>query len=446
MDDSPLVKEYRNKMWMSGWLTKQGQRVKNWKKRYFVLRGSILEYYKSDSTNEGDLMGKINIKGKCLVKYVGEVQDVEIDQAIVAGQSEYDSEEEDGASASDVASTQFEKLKDDNSYPFKFYLLDDDRNLIMAAQTYEEAKEWIRIIRNVVNVEQYFDDLKRYRVQTPLYNVMKLFLEDTTKQDLVLKNEWVAGDAIKSVSETVLKKNLVPITKFGLVECGLSDDYMISIGEGLGVNETVKELDLSHNRIGDNGVGDLCDGLILNVTVEKLNLGNNLVCDVGSVFISEVIRATVSINSINLSHNHITSIGAMALSSALVNNELLVNLELGYNEIGDEGVKQLAEGLKNNKCLKKLGLSNNGIGSEGLTVFCEVGLIHNRTLEEIDLTGNEFDKNGADALVNALKDHKSITKVDCGNNSKLSADGITTLAQILKSRFLVSQLVMTRIK
>jgi len=30
-----------------GWLTKRGHKVKNWKRRWFVLRGNTLTYYKA---------------------------------------------------------------------------------------------------------------------------------------------------------------------------------------------------------------------------------------------------------------------------------------------------------------------------------------------------------------------------------------------------------------
>jgi hypothetical protein len=30
-----------------GWLTKRGHKIKNWKRRWFVLRGNTLNYYKA---------------------------------------------------------------------------------------------------------------------------------------------------------------------------------------------------------------------------------------------------------------------------------------------------------------------------------------------------------------------------------------------------------------
>lgn len=79
-----------------------------------------------------------------------------------------------------------------------------------------------------------------------------------------------------------------------------------------------------------------------------------------------------------------------------------------------------------------------------MNVLCIEGFANNRSLKDVDLVGNDFDKNGAVALVQALKDHKTLTRVDLGNNKKLGIGGITAMAEVLKSRFLVSKLVMTR--
>jgi Ran GTPase-activating protein (RanGAP) involved in mRNA processing and transport len=438
-DESAVVSEYRSRFWISGWLTKQGKRIRSWKKRFFYLRGSVLEYYKNDQNiNDSDLLGYINLTSKCIIRYVGEVQEVDIIEA-----EAYDSEEEDTEGEAGTTTAVTEKVKDDNSFPFKFYILDGERNLVMAALTYEDAREWIRVLRNCVNVETYFEEVKHHRLQIPLVPVVRLLIEEDTK-DLIIKNEWVGGDQLKAMSNSVLKKNPVSIVRFAMIQCGLSDDNMITLGEGLGSNETIRELSLSSNRIGNNGVADLVDGLLLNVTLTRLNLSDNVIGDVGAVHIADLLMGTVSINAINLGLNHITGLGIRSISRSLQSNDLLIELELGNNHIGDDGCVFLAEGLRSNKKLRRLGLSYNNIGSDGLKELCEKGLVLNRTLAELDLTGNVFDKSGAEALFHTLKDHKSLTKIDCGSNTKLHVEGITTLAQTLKSRYLVSNLVLTR--
>lgn len=46
---SKRAEEQLGETLMDGWVWKQGQRFKNWKRRWFVLRGSKLIYYKDES-------------------------------------------------------------------------------------------------------------------------------------------------------------------------------------------------------------------------------------------------------------------------------------------------------------------------------------------------------------------------------------------------------------
>lgn len=53
---------------------KEGRRVKSWKRRYFVLRGGKLSYFKNENKNENDLKGSMEIEG-CEAKYIGQRTD-----------------------------------------------------------------------------------------------------------------------------------------------------------------------------------------------------------------------------------------------------------------------------------------------------------------------------------------------------------------------------------
>jgi len=51
-----------------GWLTKKGNVVKNWKRRWFIMRGTVLSYYKKqkDSFSAGEIMLKDSSHTECL--------------------------------------------------------------------------------------------------------------------------------------------------------------------------------------------------------------------------------------------------------------------------------------------------------------------------------------------------------------------------------------------
>jgi hypothetical protein len=49
------IDSYTSKLWIEGWLIKEGSVVKNWKKRYFVVKGGTIYYYKGPNKQESDL-------------------------------------------------------------------------------------------------------------------------------------------------------------------------------------------------------------------------------------------------------------------------------------------------------------------------------------------------------------------------------------------------------
>lgn len=73
-----------------------------------------------------------------------------------------------------------------------------------------------------------------------------------------------------------------------------------------------------------------------------------------------------------------------------------------------------------------------------------VGLNHNRCLADLDLKSNCIDARGVASLSSLLKDHKTLSRVDLGNNPNLGITGITALSESLKSKFMISKLVMRR--
>ncbi|KAI9256935.1 hypothetical protein BY458DRAFT_588894 [Sporodiniella umbellata] len=72
-EDVPIAHEMPNTPDMEGWLFKQGDRYKNWNKRWFVLKGNNLFYFKSPKAVL--MKGIINLKG----------YRVEVDSSIQAG-------------------------------------------------------------------------------------------------------------------------------------------------------------------------------------------------------------------------------------------------------------------------------------------------------------------------------------------------------------------------
>ena len=96
------------------------------------------------------------------------------------------------------------------------------------------------------------------------------------------------------------------------------------------------------------------------------------------------------------------------ISLQLANNTTLKALWITDGSINDDGVITLVQSLKYNKSITSLYLNRNpGITSASAQSLAEL-LLHNNTLEVLEVWGTNIDTNGVLVLVETLKTNKGL--------------------------------------
>ncbi|EJK59240.1 hypothetical protein THAOC_20566 [Thalassiosira oceanica] len=143
-------------------------------------------------------------------------------------------------------------------------------------------------------------------------------------------------------------------TLLKLVLCGnsLDDDCTRILAQGLSGCKQIQTLDLSHNRISDNGLDELVE------------------------------RLPASVDELHLTRNDIT----------LAQHCRLEYFNLNGCDVGDEGAAILADGLRNNQRLTEMSLGDNRITARGWnalsSTLCDESSINatynsNHTLQDL---------------------------------------------------------------
>ncbi|XP_067897770.1 protein NLRC3-like [Heterodontus francisci] len=218
----------------------------------------------------------------------------------------------------------------------------------------------------------------------------------------------------------------------------------------LGSNKTLVELDLSNNRIGENGLRKLSEALKNeNCKLQKLGLNSIFAFEFGIMgtyedapgaeILCDVLKSkNCTLKSLGLAKNSFTQKCCTDLISSLADNHVLMELDLSSNNLNNEGVTALCEILKGPDCkIQSLKVANTKLTGDCCAALASV-FKTNQALIELDVSMNELGDNGGDILFSSFKDpHCKLQKL------RLSKTGLTdACSKDLKATFATFQTIM----
>ncbi len=233
----------------------------------------------------------------------------------------------------------------------------------------------------------------------------------TSKKEKVSHNEFTE------------KKEDPGIQLLHLASTSLDPTSLAQILLGLGEASQIREIDISSNNFGVEGISPFADylegtgrGQQVMSKLDRLNISNNHIGDDGLAKITRAISKRSKINSmvdIHLSFNAIGSGGTGTLMNKLLSQNV-VTLSLDNNMLGDAGCQLVAASLTSMHHLSSLNLSFNQIGSRGVTTLMRA-LIGCESLTFLGLSGNVMKISGAIAMGFALAQHPRIAHLELYN-------------------------------
>ena len=211
-----------------------------------------------------------------------------------------------------------------------------------------------------------------------------------------------------------LKRQDCSLSTLKMSNADLDDEEVAIFMDALEVNQSITEMDVSHNKLG--GIGEK--------SVRRK--GNRLV---GGASIAAAIAKNTTLHKLNLSWNKLGFATAVQLETAIFQNKTLLELNLAYNTIRDEGAECIGSALMANGALTSLDLSHNGIGSIGVFVLA-TGLRLSRHIRVLNISGNPIGSQGCMSLLQTLnyhQVHREIHMHECSfDEQNLGGHGFTS--------------------
>nr|XP_055065306.1 NLR family CARD domain-containing protein 3-like isoform X2 [Misgurnus anguillicaudatus] len=187
-----------------------------------------------------------------------------------------------------------------------------------------------------------------------------------------------------------------------LNDCNLTENSCFCLAKVFKSDNSLKELNMNNNSLHDSGVKELCTGLE-NVKC-KLDILRLDKCDLTeescSALASVLGSDSTSLKELDLSNNKLQDSGVKLLSDGLQKNSTLEILRLSNCSITEEGYKSLASALKLNPShLTELDLTGNDPGESGVKMLTDVQQHQDCTLKTL-----RFLKNPAETALKYLND------------------------------------------
>ncbi|XP_062394623.1 NACHT, LRR and PYD domains-containing protein 3-like [Sardina pilchardus] len=223
--------------------------------------------------------------------------------------------------------------------------------------------------------------------------------------------------------------------KARLVGCDLQEDsceVLVSVLQS--ENSLLKELDLSSNPLRDSGVRLLCVGLEhTNCKLETMRLGECKLSEKSCGIVATVLQSPNSLIELDLSHNDLGDSGVHLLSKGLSSpNCKLQTLRLGECKLSEKSCGIVATVLQSPNSLIELDLSHNDLGDSGVHLLSKGLSSPNCKLQTLRFADCKLTDKPCEIVASVLQSPNSLLQLDLSDND-LGDSGVQLLSKGLSS-------------
>jgi hypothetical protein len=244
-----------------------------------------------------------------------------------------------------------------------------------------------------------------------------------------------------------------------LASCDIDDASLAVLSKSLAKSKRIKKINIYGNgndEITANGWKSFSAALSSpTCPLEIISLESTRISDEGVISVGNLLTVNATVKHLNLTGSDlVTSEGWQRFARCLRNpNIALEELDIrscsnidGEVEVGldDEAANAIGESLAMNTTLKKLDMSlNTDITSDGWIEFFDMLLQSKCSLEELNVSRNSIDDDGAEALVDLLITMRDFHTLHL-RASDCTANGLRTFTRLLQPSSKVTTLDLGR--
>eukprot|EP00761_Pharyngomonas_kirbyi_P010448 gb/GECH01010468.1/.p1 GENE.gb/GECH01010468.1/~~gb/GECH01010468.1/.p1 ORF type:complete len:345 (+),score=75.43 gb/GECH01010468.1/:1-1035(+) len=234
-----------------------------------------------------------------------------------------------------------------------------------------------------------------------------------------LRNNRIDDDGIKDLIN--LLRNQPSIVEIRLGFNKITSKGVKVLCQSLESGCDINMLDLSDNDIGEEGTNYICQWLQSeSVKVKRLLLNNTNINESCLIHIFSTLGINETLEVLEIERPLIrqqTTETMLHLIKALETNQSLFHLNLGKHDLQDETLDLLLQGLLENRRITYLNLSGNKLTNLGAKKLANFLKNKNCKLEYLNLRSNRIEDKGAIVIAKAIKDNFTLVTLDIQFNA-----------------------------
>ncbi|XP_061124923.1 NACHT, LRR and PYD domains-containing protein 3-like isoform X4 [Syngnathus typhle] len=257
-------------------------------------------------------------------------------------------------------------------------------------------------------IQQYLDELRFYGENVPpaMWSALVFFLRASDEA----MSRFELGKYAPSEKGLLM---LLPVVKASrksvLRHCELSEKSCEALASVLSSPCSLRELDLGHNDLCDDGLEALAAGVAKpQCTLQVLKLQWCNLSKKSCETLASVLSSSCSLRELDLSCNDLYDDGLEALVAGLAKPQCTLQvLRLQWCNLSKKSCEALASVLSSPCSLRELDLGDNDLRDDGLEALA-AGLANPQcTLQVLALNSCELSKKSCKALAKALRSNRS---------------------------------------
>ena len=248
----------------------------------------------------------------------------------------------------------------------------------------------------------YLDESCFGRTESPSGR-FNCFLE---RQGLSFDFTFLSLSSCALISRVLHRHSQTQVHRVKLTNCFMSDAGFAELVQWLKGQTAVSCLAIPGNDLTPLHMPDLCIFLTKSAnTLTEVNLGSNKIGDDGLQIVSDGLQRCISLKTLWLEQTSLTFASGPTLGRIVSVLPQLNRVDVGRNSLGDSGVQDLIGELQACSRMAVLDISETQLSAEVVPAL--TGLIASLPLLcNLFLRGNNFDADGRSALQFAIDRHE----------------------------------------